>query len=264
MSTPAPQPDNLLPESVIPRMAKGVTAAVSHYTVRQILSGDELKVAQSLRFQVFNLELKEGLASSFETGLDIDEFDPVCDHLLVENKDSGEVVGTYRMQTGASAGENLGFYSAREFDFAPFEKVRQEVVEVGRACVHRDHRNFAVLNLLWKGIARYANEHGCRYLLGCSSLTSQDPVEGAALYRNLEKHLPEESFRTDPLPGFRCPLDQVAVPAPKAPKLLTAYLMIGAKICGPPAIDREFKTIDFLTFLDLKSMPARVAERFLG
>ncbi len=264
MPTPASQSDNLLPESVIPGMGRGVTAAVSHYSLRQVSTDEELRVAQSLRFQVFNLELNEGLAASFETELDADEFDPVCDHLLVEDNRSGEVVGTYRMQTGLSARKNLGYYSAREFDFGPFEKVRHEVVELGRACVHRDHRNFAVLNLLWKGIARYAGQHGGRYLIGCSSLTSQDPIEGAALYRTFEKHLPDEAFRTDPLPEFRCPLEQVAVPAPKAPKLLMAYLMIGAKICGPPAIDREFKTIDFLTFLDLKSMPARVAERFLG
>ncbi|HAV64867.1 MAG TPA: hemolysin [Verrucomicrobiales bacterium] len=227
-------------------------------------SGDDLRLAQALRFRVFNLELKEGLQSSFATGLDSDQFDAVCDHLLVEEKATGEVVGTYRMQTGPAAAENLGYYSAQEFDFGPYEKIRGEVVELGRACVHKDHRNFAVLNLLWKGIARYAGKHDARYLIGCSSLTSQDPAEGAALYRSFTRNLAPEPLRTRPLPAVECPLDQVKSPAPKAPKLLSAYLMIGAKICGAPAIDREFKTIDFLTLLDLKTLPARVADRFLG
>lgn len=227
-------------------------------------SDADLKLAQALRFHVFNLELHEGLQSSYTTGLDADQFDAVCDHLLVEDQETGEVVGTYRMQTGSSAAKRLGYYSAQEFDFGPYETVRHEVIELGRACVHKDHRNFSVLNLLWKGIARYAGRHDARYLIGCSSLTSQDPAEGAALYQTFQKHLPPEPLRTTPLAACACPLDRVASPAPKAPKLLSAYLMVGAKICGAPAIDREFKTIDFLTLLDLKTLPARVADRFLG
>ena len=38
-------------------------------------------------------------------------------------------------------------------------------------------------------------------------------------------------------------------------------MAVGAKICGPPAIDREFKTIDFLTFLDLEKLNSEVASR---
>lgn len=245
-------------------MTKGITTAVSHYTMRRVVASEDLRLAQALRFQVFNLELNEGLATSFATGLDADDFDAVCDHLLVENSKTGEVVGTYRMQSGLKAKQNLGYYSAQEFDFAPYEPVRAKIIELGRACVHKDHRNFAVLNLLWKGIARYAEEQGGHYLIGCSSLTSQDPAEGAALFQTFQPNLAPENLRTLPLPTCVCPLDKLAIPAPKAPKLLSAYLMIGAKICGAPAIDREFKTIDFLTLLDLKTLPARVSERFLG
>jgi putative hemolysin len=239
-------------------------AAVGQYRMRMAASADDLRLAQALRFRVFNLELHEGLQSSFATGLDADRFDVVCDHLLVEDQTTGEVVGTYRMQSGPSAAGNLGYYSAQEFDFSPYEPVRREIIELGRACVHKDHRNFAVLNLLWKGIARYAGRHGARYLIGCSSLTSQDPAAGAALYGSFQKHLAPEPLRTAPLPACACPLERAAGPAPKAPKLLSAYLMVGAKICGAPAIDREFKTIDFLTLLDLQTLPARVADRFLG
>lgn len=245
-------------------LASAPIGEVGAYRLRTVQTADDLKLAQTLRFHVFNLELHEGLESSFTTGLDADRFDAVCDHLLVQEKASGLVVGTYRMQSGPAAAKNLGYYSAQEFDFSPYEPVRSEVIELGRACVHKDHRNFAVLNLLWKGIANYARKHQARYLIGCSSLTSQDPAEGAALFQSFTKHLAPERLRTLPLPEVACPLDRVASPAPKAPKLLAAYLMIGAKICGAPAIDREFKTIDFLTLLDLLALPARVADRFLG
>jgi len=159
----------------------------------------------------------------------------------------------------------LGYYSAQEFEFAVFEPFRSEIIELGRACVHRQHRNLVVLGLLWKGIADYAQQHSARYLLGCSSLTSQDPAVGASSYTELcRHHLAPAKYRTKPLPVFDCPLEQLAVESPKIPKLLRAYLTIGAKICAPPALDREFKTIDFLTLLDLRTLPFGVRERFFG
>jgi len=140
------------------RLATGTDA----YAIRLATSGVEIQAAQALRFNVFNLELNEGLAESYTTGLDVDAFDAVCDHLLVEHVATGCIVGTYRLQTGAMAAANLGYYSAQEFDLSPFEPLRSEVVELGRACVDRLHRNLSVLGLLWKGIAQYANACGCR------------------------------------------------------------------------------------------------------
>ena len=113
-----------------------------------------------LRFMVFNIELHEGLSQSFATCLDADRFDAVCDHLLVEDKRSGEVVGTYRLQTGARAAQRHGYYSEREFDFTPFEPLRPHMLELGRACIHADHRSFTVLSLLWRGIRAYAEKIG--------------------------------------------------------------------------------------------------------
>jgi len=242
-----------------------LTSSTQLYSTRLARGGSEVRAAQALRFAVFNLELKEGLAESLATGLDADPFDEVCDHLLVEHVPTGEIVGTYRLQTGLTAAANRGYYGEQEFDFAPFEPIRRELIELGRACVHAQHRNLVVLGLLWKGIADYARERGGRYLCGCSSLTSQDPAVGASAYTELcRKHLAAAEWRTQPLPAFDCPLDQLADEPPKIPKLLRAYLSIGAKICGRPALDRHFKTIDFLTLLDLHAMPAPVRSRFLG
>ncbi len=241
-----------------------IVASPSQYAARLARDEGEVRAAQTLRFEVFNLELQEGLAESFALGRDEDPFDAVCDHLIVEHLPSKSVVGTYRLQTAANAAKCRGYYSAGEFDFRVLEPVGAEIIELGRACVHRQHRNLVVLGLLWRGIADYASRHHARYLIGCSSLSSQDPAVGASAYTDLcRHHLAPIEFRTRPLPAFECPLDELAAETPKIPKLLRAYLTIGAKICGPPALDRQFKTIDFLTMLDLLALPAGVRARFL-
>src|SRR5215470_820760 len=139
------------------------------YSARVAATNRERDAAFRLRFRVFNLELKEGLESAFCTGADIDEFDPFCDHVIVQEERTGEVVGTYRLQSGISAARNLGYYSAREFDFRPYEPLRDSMIELGRACIHPDHRRYDVLMLLWKAIAAYAGQRHARYLIGCSS-----------------------------------------------------------------------------------------------
>lgn len=223
------------------------------YHLRLAHSAADLQAAQALRFEVFNLELDEGLAQSYDTGLDADPFDAVCEHLIVTDSAYGAVIGTYRLQTGLRAAAALGYYSEREFDFSPFEPMRGQILELGRACIHREHRSFAVLNLLWKGIGAYAQAQGARYLLGCSSLTAQDPVIGAAAWAQLQRHQAAAAWRTLPQPGFVCDLAADPGPPPPIPRLLSAYLALGAAICGPPAIDRAFRTIDFLTLLDVQS-----------
>ena len=246
-------------------VARLSTSSPATYATRLAQNIDEVRAAQTLRFQVFNLELKEGLEESLSTGLDADRFDAVCDHLIVEHLPTRQVVGTYRLQTGNVAVENFGYYSEQEFDFCPYENMRSEIIELGRACVHQQHRNLIVLGSLWKGIADYAQKNNARYLFGCSSLTSQDAVTGASAYADLcRKYLAPVDLRTRPLNEFHCSLDQLSEEAPKIPKLLRAYLSLGAKICGPPALDRQFKTIDFLTFLDLETMPLLARHKFLG
>lgn len=241
-----------------------VVKTLSPYVTRLARNPSEVRAAQALRFAVFNLELNEGLLQSTATGLDADPFDEVCDHLIVEHVPTGEIVGTYRLQTGTSAVKNRGYYSEQEFDFRPFEPMRGEIVELGRACVHQQHRNLVVLGLLWKGITSYAQERNCRYLCGCSSLTSQDPAAGASVYSQLSRrNLAPLPWRTVPHSGYVCSLNELSAEPAKVPKLMRAYFSIGAKICGPPAIDREFKTIDFLTLVDLQTLPRLVRERFL-
>lgn len=232
----------------------------SAYSMRLASTEQDVRAAQRLRFLVFNLELGEGYDHSHHCGRDEDVYDAVCDHLLVEW--NSEVVGTYRMQSNFS--EECGSYCELEFDFSPFELMRGEIVELGRACVALEHRNGIVLTLLWRGIAAYARARRCRYLIGCTSLTSQDEAEGMALHALLaQKHLAPTPWRTNPRPAYACTLRSCSMVTPRPPKLLSAYLALGARICAPPAIDRDFKTIDFLTHLDLYSVPVSARRFFL-
>ncbi len=263
-----------------------VRAEVGRYCLRLAESLQDREAVCRLRFRVFNIELGEGLESSYDTGLDTDDFDPCCEHLIVEDKmqenPARRIVGTYRMQSGRTAARNLGYYSEQEFDFAPYESLREGILELGRASIDREHRTPEVLTLLWRGIAQYANDMGLRYLVGCSSLNSKNPAEGWELYRQLEHYRVSPEFATEPTAAYACPAEpeeaaqrplsgeesiaaQAGSPEPvKAPKLLKTYLAIGARIAAPPAWDRAFGTIDFLTLLDLQLLSSAARNRFLA
>jgi len=259
-----------------------IHAEVGRYRLRLAQSVEDRDAACRLRFKVFNIELGEGLESSYKTGMDTDQFDLFCEHLLVEDKLESHpvrrIVGTYRMQSGTTAAQNLGYYSEQEFDFSPYKPLRAGTLELGRASIDREHRTPEVLTLLWRGIAQYATEMGLRYLIGCSSLNSSDPLQGWQMYRQLEPYRVAPEFRTVPTVGYGCPSEhegECTQPSPgeqnlpptapaKVPKLLKTYLAIGARICGPPAWDREFGTIDFLTLLDLELLSPSARNRFLA
>ncbi len=234
---------------------------VGGHRLRFARTAQDLDRLLALRFEVFNLELGEGLEESFATGRDTDRFDASCHHMLVEEK-GGELIGTYRMQTAAMAAQGHGFYSAGEYELDALPgSVLDQSVEVGRACIHRNHRKRAVLFLLWKGLARYLVHNRCRYLFGCCSLTSQDQAAGIRLYEQLQaggKVHPE--IDVPPIARTRCeaPADRVAAtPDVEVPPLFATYLRYGALVCSRPAIDREFKTIDYLVLMDTAALSRR-------
>lgn len=262
----------------------------ARYAVRFAQTSEELDAVLRLRFEVFNLELGEGLAESFATGRDEDAFDAVCRHLMVVERTTGAVVGTYRLQTSAMAESGHGFYTATEFDLGevPID-VLDDAVELGRACIAREHRNTRVLFLLWKGLAAYVAHNGKRYLFGCCSLTSQDPEEGARVAEWLERsgHV-ETGFALSARKGFECEkttedrakalrregrqhprLDRTSDATNEAsgvrlPPLFGIYLRYGAKVCGAPALDRAFGTIDFPVMLDVHALSATASAAFFG
>jgi putative hemolysin len=266
---PMPAPEVVAPVLLpSPAIRPRIHAEVGRYRLRLAESVADRDAICRLRFKVFNIELGKGLDASYETGLDVDQFDLFCEHLLVEDKVDKRIVGTYRMQSGIAAAENLGYYSEQEFDFSPYASMRSEILELGRASIDRDHRNPEVLTLLWRGIAQYATDMQLRYLIGCSSLNSAAPCEGWQIHAQLGNYRVAEELRTVPMPGFDCPTDwgeeDLATEPVKVPKLLKTYLAIGARICGAPAWDREFGTIDFLTLMDLRTISSSARNRFLA
>lgn len=240
-----------------------------NYIIKLAESEEEVDAALKLRFEVFNLEMNEGLDSSYATMRDEDKYDKQFDHLLIIDKASQKIIGTYRMQTCEMAKKGLGFYSNGEFclDMLP-KHIITNSVELGRACIDKNFRNTRVLFLLWRGIANYIHLSKKRYLFGCCSLTSQDPLEGLSLLKQLkDNNQVDTSIKMTAQPGFELEeienIDKIAVPV-EMPPLLGMYLRYGVKIIGDPAIDREFKTIDYLILLDVALFDENTFKLFLG
>ncbi|GAB5520652.1 MAG: GNAT family N-acetyltransferase [Rhodothermales bacterium] len=243
------------------------TAQTDTYEVGFAQSEGELDAIQRLRFRVFNLELDEGLDESFLTGKDEDPFDATCHHLLVRERRTNQIIGTYRLQTYAMAEAGIGFYSATEYDLSDMPlPYQQGAVEIGRACIAKAHRSLEVLYLLWRGLGMYMNHNHKRYLFGCCSLTSQDPEEGKQVMDFLEaKGHTHPEMRLRALPELQCYPEGFEAPAvarPKVPRLMRVYLSMGATICSDPALDRMFKTIDYLAFFDAETMDPRTSAYF--
>jgi putative hemolysin len=251
------------------RGAPDIEIADGRYLVRFARNAAEIDAALKLRFEVFNLELQEGLESSLQTGRDRDEFDASCDHLIAVDRANEKVIGTYRLRTIEMAGAANGFYSAAEFDLSRLPReVLDQSVELGRACIAQNHRHRQVLFLLWKALARYLVTMRKRFLFGCCSLTSQDPCEGNQLLKQLtEKGFLHPTIDVQVRHGYECRVDgaeEYRCAQVKLPKLFSAYLNIGAVVCSSPAIDRRFKTIDFLVLFDVEGMNARSRRLFFS
>ncbi|HET9518677.1 MAG TPA: GNAT family N-acyltransferase [Actinoplanes sp.] len=275
-------------------MAVLLTAAAptgtSGYTLMIADDRRQVAAAQRLRHEVFARELGATLRSPVH-GLDVDEFDEHCDHLIVRDDATDAVVGTYRMQTPAAAARAGRRYGDGEFDLSRLAPLRDQLVEIGRSCVHPDHRSGAVVNLMWAGIARYLHLHNLRWLGGCVSVPLDDGGHTAAGVwdKVSRKHLSPPALRVAPRrpwpvapvadraadgagaqpatadPSARAP----RAGAPRAggvavPPLLRGYLRLGAWVCGPPAFDPDFGVADLYVLLSMDRMDPRYRRHFLG
>lgn len=233
------------------------------YTVAFARTGSEIREAQALRWRVFSGELGARL-SSRTPGIDQDLFDPHCEHLIVRDEASGEVIGTYRV-LAPSAARRIGcYYSESEFDLTRLQFLREGMVEVGRSCVHPDYRAGTVISLLWGALVRYMHANGYQHIAGCASMGVADGGHGAAsVYSRIAKsHLAPVEYRVFP----RSPLalgDLDANRPVPLPPLLRGYLTCGAWVCGEPAWDPDFNTADFFVFLPIARMDPRYARHYL-
>jgi putative hemolysin len=223
----------------------------------------EILDAQRLRHRVFAGELGAKLPSR-TPGVDHDIYDPFCEHLVVRDTQSGEVVGTYRILAPENA-RKIGYYSENEFDITRLQHLRSRLVEIGRSCVHPDYRSGATIMLLWSGLAEYMTSRGYDYLMGCASISMADGGHVAAsLYNRLiADHLGPQEYRVFP----RCPLPLAALQCDRpaeVPPLIKGYLRAGAWICGEPAWDPDFNTADLPILMPMAKVSDRYAKHYLG
>ncbi|MFC4147097.1 GNAT family N-acetyltransferase [Micromonospora mangrovi] len=250
--------------------AAGTSLTTSGYTL--LITDDPALVvaAQRLRHEVFATELGATLRPA-AVGLDTDDFDAHCDHLVVVSDRTGEVVGTYRL---LPPGRTDRRYADAEFDLTALDPLRDDLVETGRSCVHPDHRTGAVINLMWAGLTRYLHLRGSRWLGGCASVPVADGgVAAAEVWAQVvARHLAPPPLRVRPRrPWFAEPSATVgpvgSAPAGHRaliPPLLRGYLRLGAWVAGEPAYDPDFRVADFYVLFSLDRMNPRYLRHFLG
>jgi putative hemolysin len=240
---------------------QAIALETSRYRLKTIDSFPDLIRVLELRSRLFSMEYGRVAPPS---GLDVDRFDFVADHLAIECKESGEWIGTYRL---ISTRQSEEFYSGTEFEIDEFIRSPGSKLELGRACIHPDHRNGATLGLLWRGIVHYAKSSGIRYLFGCSSVKIRSRAENDALlelWATQDKVGDEWSI--SPKSPYRFEEDDSGTSPDlsgiETPPLLRTYFKAGAKVYGSGAYDHEFECVDFFTVLDLSQMEAGYGRRF--
>ncbi|QHI96958.1 GNAT family N-acetyltransferase [Xylophilus rhododendri] len=229
---------------------------------------DEVREAQRLRHEVFAGEMGARIRSPLP-GHDIDLFDDYCEHLLIRAGRGGPVVGTYRVLTPAQAKRAGSTYSDTEFDLVRLRGLRDRMVELGRSCVHPDHRRGGVIMALWGALAGFMVRNQLDIMIGCASIPMvHNGVLGgdvaASIWRQLRQtHLAPVEVHVRPrlaLPLERLD-DQLDV---EAPALIRGYLRMGARVLGAPAWDPDFNTADIPMLMRIADLPARYRKHFLG
>ncbi len=232
---------------------------------------DDVRAAQRLRHEVFVDEMgarPTPLAGAPE-GHDVDLFDDFCEHLIVRttpvNDEPGEVVGTYRVLTPSAARRAGSFYSDTEFDLTRLRPLRDRMVELGRSCVHPDHRTGGVILTLWSALSQFMARNEMETVIGCASISMRDGGHCAAsLWARLrESHLAPVDCQVRPRVALPVDdLDQSLAVEP--PALIKGYLRMGAKVLGAPAWDPEFNTADLPMLTRVADIPARYQRHFLA
>jgi len=246
--------------------------------VRLATSEVEIAAAQALRYQIFYDEMgAEPKASMISTRRDIDDYDAVCDHLLVIDHglpgDRPHVVGTYRLLRQVVAQMNRGFYSAGEYDLSPLiaqSASGGQLLELGRSCVAAAYRNNTTITLLWRGIASYLQTHAIGHMFGCASLHGADPrVHAAELSYLFHHHLAPPELRARSLPEHYVAMDRLSplaydprMAAKALPPLIKGYLRVGATIGDGGFVDRQFNTVDVFVVMPVEQITRRYAGRF--
>ena len=242
--------------------------AVGKISVSWARHQDEVRQAQRLRYQVFALEMGAVLSKTLP-GHDIDLFDDYCEHLLVRDVDSQEVIGTYRVLTPTQAQRVGSTYSDTEFDLTRLRFLRSRMVELGRSCVHVEHRHGGVILALWGALAEFMSRNQLDMMIGCASIPMQhNGVSGghaaASIWRQVRQaHLAAIEYRVTP--RLALPVEQLDDSLDvEPPALIKGYLRLGAKVLGAPAWDPDFNSADLPMMMRVNDLPPRYFRHFSG
>jgi putative hemolysin len=223
----------------------------------------EVREVQRLRYKVF-VEAMGLSALENDEGLDQDEFDDHCDHLIVRDTQTLKVVGTYRVLSPSTAEKTGSFYSEKEFDMSRLAHLRGRITEAGRACIHPDYRSGGVIMMLWAGLAACMRKEKSDYLIGCASVSLADNGNTInAVYRKLAaEHIAPAEYRV--VPHLPFPLHEEPITDKWVmPPLIKGYLKSGAWVCGEPAWDPDFHCADLFMMLPLERLDSRYARHYL-
>ncbi|MDQ1909244.1 GNAT family N-acyltransferase [Paenibacillus sp. GD4] len=251
--------------------AGSLTAPLSYLTVALAANDQEVEQALRLRYQVF-VEEEKNMLMRTESGLERDEYDVYCDHLIVKDVQTDTVVGTYRLLPGERAIRNIGFYSETEFDLSSFGDYKRHALELGRSCIDPAYRGGRAIQLLWEGIASYITEHNYQYLIGCASVHLHKLEELNPIYTMLRKKgvitdrygiRPLETHRIQGLGMMETEQSEKEI-FRRLPPLMKGYQWLGAEIGGDPAHDAIFDTVDFFIILERDRVTRRYKKHFLN
>lgn len=241
------------------------------FTLRLAQDDRDLRAAQRLRYRVFVEELgANGPLVDHAERLERDDFDSIFDHLLLidTRRDAGtleDVVGVYRLLPSDRLGPLGRFYSEGEYDLTALRTSGRKLLELGRSCVHPDHRGGTAMFHLWNALADYVLERGIEILFGVASFHGTDVGRLTPSLAYLHHHhLAPPALRVRARePGFqrmdllpREALDRKAAMA-ATPALIKAYLRLGGFVGEGAFIDRAFNTTDVCLVMDTGRMSER-------
>ena len=248
-----------------------MVAADTTYSLRLARSSQDLYGAQRLRYLVFVEELgASGPLVDHENRFERDAFDDHFDHLiLVDNRIDpagfDHVVGAYRLLPSDRLEKAGRFYSEDEFDLSLLKASGRKMVELGRTCVHPEHRGGASMLLLWNGLAEYVLEREIEVMFGPASFhgTNVQALAQSLAYLH-HNHLAPPDLRVRAIGPARAEMDllppaEIDRKAALAgmPALIKAYLRLGGMVGDGAFIDQPFNTTDVCLLMDTARMSAK-------
>lgn len=238
---------------------------MGHYRVRLAQNGDDVRAAQRLRYLAF---IRDSGAAPREAGIDSDDFDAISDHILIEEVKTGDLACCFRLLPFENGTGIDRSYSAQYYNLKALRTFEERMVEMGRFCVHPDHRRGDVLRIAWSALTRYVDERDIKLLFGCSSfqgVEAETYSEAFALLK--DRHLAPKRWlphpkaksifrfarklrwrRPDPKQGMRL-----------MPPLLRGYLSLGGWVSDHAVIDHDMNTLHVFTGVEIARVPERMA-----